>query len=385
LLASLSYIYLQNQIKISHFKILVFFFLLFNFTLFFFHPVISNDIYIYISQGRLISHGQINPYFHPYADFQNDPLFGQINTPWANNHTSVYGPIFLLVSTLITWLGGNSFIITLFLFKAAFIILNIACAYLVLKISADIKMFFLYAWNPLILFEFAANGHNDVITIFFVLISILFLFKNKEKNQKYFLLSYFFLLLSVLIKYITLPLLPIFIIVTSQFYRNRNEKLFYWLKISIVTLLVFFASFFFFWQGTNLFSGLKYYAIGGQDSIFWCPFIIILHFLSYNWPLFKNLSFIYLVSKSIFIFFYLTLLYTIIKHKVDKPTSPIIQYFSIAILIFYFFFFTWLVPWYFALLITLLILNYGFNKSKVSLIAANIFLFYGILYYLFLR
>ncbi|MBU1322856.1 hypothetical protein KKE75_02250, partial [Patescibacteria group bacterium] len=64
--------------------------------------------------------------------------------------------------------------------------------------------FWLFALNPLVLVETFINGHNDVVMMFFALLSYWF-FLNSKKFR-----SLLFLLLSASIKYATIVLLPLF-------------------------------------------------------------------------------------------------------------------------------------------------------------------------------
>jgi len=378
------YISLRQTATKNNFKIILIFFLLFNATLLFVWPIASNDLFVYISQGRLISFGHLNPYAHSYSSFSNDVLFNQINTPWTNNHTSIYGPIFLIISAILTPLGGNSLILSIFIFKLFFVFLNIVCGYLIYRITEKTEIFFLYAWNPLILFELAANGHNDVITIFLLLLSLFFIVRKNNRPLNIFY-SYIFLVLSALIKYFTLPLLPIYALATSAAYESWKEKAYYLLKLAVITLAILFLSFCLFWEGPNTFLDLNKYIIGNQTRAIWCPFIIVLYLLvPQTWNQ-NYIQIIYFTGKAVFLFFYLLLFALIAKDGKQAQSILLVKYFSITIFIFLTFFFTWLVPWYFTILITLLILYYGFSQSKLSLLTANFFLFYGVLYYLILR
>jgi hypothetical protein len=394
---SIAYIGIRQKINKYNFKIIFIFFLLFNLTLLFVWPIASNDLFVYISQGRLISLGHLNPYVNSYSSLMADPLFSQINTPWTNYHTSLYGPFFLTISAFLTLLGGNSLILSILLFKVFFVFLNIVCGYLVYKLSQSTEIFFLYAWNPLILFELAANGHNDVMTIFLLLLSLFFFLKVKEQTKKnYWLyLSYAFLLASVLIKYFTAILLPIFFIYTILLFKDKKEKFFYFTRLLVITIIILSTSYYFFWNGSKTLLELNSFIAGGVAGIFFSPFIItalifsivifagsekfLLHYHDY-------VSAICLISKFLFLFFYISLLYNILKkHSKKLEINSLNKYYALAFCFFIIFSLTWLMPWYFTMLITLLILYYGFSGSKLPLIASNFFLFYGILYYLILR
>src|SRR5207245_9216315 len=63
-----------------------------------------------------------------------------------------------------------------------------------------------FGWNPLVLWEISANGHNDVVMMAFVLLALLLLLTKRWP------LAFPALACAVLIKYISLVLLPIFVL-----------------------------------------------------------------------------------------------------------------------------------------------------------------------------
>jgi len=71
------------------------------------------------------------------------------------------------------------------------------------KIGAAVLCF---GWNPLVLWETAGNGHNDSLMMMFALLAILCLL------SEVWPLAFTFLACSVLVKYVSLVLLPVFIV-----------------------------------------------------------------------------------------------------------------------------------------------------------------------------
>ena len=104
--------------------------------------------------------------------------------------------------------------VALFIFKFTNLLIHIINTYLFYRISGKKKFAVLYGLNPFILIEAIANVHNDIIILFFVLISLYFLLKRKN-----LLLSIIALALATGVKYFTILLLPVVIL-----YHFRTEK-----------------------------------------------------------------------------------------------------------------------------------------------------------------
>jgi hypothetical protein len=101
---------------------------------------------------------------------------------------------------------------------------------------------------------------------------------------------------------------------------------------------------------------------------------------------FKNfISLGALSGKIIFLLSYLSLIGVIIKNKKLELKKHLILLFLICLTIFYATFFTWLMPWYFTVLIPLLFLYFYQSKNKYYLWAGHALTLYSLLYYLILR
>ncbi|NTU65116.1 MAG: hypothetical protein HGB05_17375, partial [Chloroflexi bacterium] len=71
-----------------------------------------------------------------------------------------------------------------------------------------------FAWNPLVLIEVAQNAHNDIIMIFFLLAAVWALTTTRRKDSPLLFdaLVCVFLALSVLTKFITIVIVPFFLL-----------------------------------------------------------------------------------------------------------------------------------------------------------------------------
>lgn len=369
----------RNNIKL---KTIILCFLLFSLTLLFVWPIGSTDIFSYIYQSRVLSEHHLNPYINTYSTLNNDSFYQIINNKWSA-FPSVYGPLFVIISSSLTFMGGNNFIFTLFLFKLFFIIINILCVYLIYKIFKSKKAIYLYAFNPLILYEFAINGHNDVLMILFLLLSLYFIFK-KDDNIKNYSLSLFFLVLSMLIKFISIIFIPILLLILLFRIKSIKKRIYFISSSILITLLTISALYFPFWKNTQTLSSLINQA-KNYSSILLSPLIFI------NSTLFNNLHIInyhslgILLSRIFFVLFYLILIIKIFKKRNRIKIKESIKYFCVSLIALYLSCFTWFMPWYLIALILLIILWQTTLKNDKYINIIHYITLYGILYYIILR
>lgn len=334
---------LQNK-----FKIIVFFFILFQLTLLFIPPIGSADVYNYVFRTKVLTHYHENPYLVPAGNFPDDNLAMHAQQGGGGNPL-IYGPFWLLISILPTILSGGTVFWGSLSFKAVAILFNAGTLYLIFKILEKIKPekkylgAFLYALNPFLLFEIANNGHNDIAMVFFVILSI-YLFI----QEKYYL-GLSFLTLSVLVKFISLILVPIYALMIM------NKKIGFFKKSSavLISILIFFTIVY----SSYMLAGGNIKIISGvskQASLYAVTYMSPLPFLI---ELTTNIS-----QKSIkqlgALFFIIIYFFLTLKIFALKKNSPInlIKYSFFAFFLYILVGNTSLLPWYFLWLMPLIIL-----------------------------
>ena len=195
-------------------------------------PWTSSDIFYYMGVGELDSRYNQNPYYITIKEYCNqniennnvkDTILEQGKIGYWSDTTVVYGPIAQLIFKICTLISIKNVNISLIIFKIINLIIHIANCHFIYKLIKKKKFVLIYGLNPFILLEFIGNVHNDIIVVFFILLTIYYL--KKEKIIK----SLLFLALGTGIKYFTILLLPVVII-----YHFRNEK-----KLSIRFLRCF--------------------------------------------------------------------------------------------------------------------------------------------------
>jgi hypothetical protein len=194
------------------------------------------DLFNYIFDARIVSHYQLNPYFHKPSDFFNDPMLNFMR--WTQR-TYPYGPSWLVLTVPLTLIGMDYFLPTFFMFKILMALSFLGSCYLIYKISEKIfpdnKLFnvIFFAFNPLVLIESLVSAHNDLPMIFFILLSI-YLFLQKKK-----VLSWTSNLFSIGVKFSTGALLPLFIL--SE-YLDRTGRKINWEKFFISSVILSLAT-----------------------------------------------------------------------------------------------------------------------------------------------
>lgn len=200
--------------------------------LFFAYPAIfSYDIFNYIATSKTLFFYRENPYIVMPMEFIGDPLL--LFTRGANK-IALYGPIWILTSGLSFISGFGNFIFTLFNFKLLIAAFYLGSLILISKITKNKVAVAIFALNPLIFLETLVSSHNDIVMMFFALLSVLFLMKKR------IFLAVVFILFSLLIKYSTIFLLPVFAYTIFKIIRKQNvnwEKVFF---ISFISMLIIF-------------------------------------------------------------------------------------------------------------------------------------------------
>jgi hypothetical protein len=129
------------------------------------------------------------------------------------NMKAVYGPLWLDIAALasaVTRGDPVALVVALKMISAAFFA---GCIFLLSVLADELSpsgarpalkdgALLLFAWNPAALFEFAGNGHNDVVMIFFLLLAILFAVRSRWASAGFAMAA------SIMVKYVTLLCLP---------------------------------------------------------------------------------------------------------------------------------------------------------------------------------
>lgn len=188
---------------------------------------LSYDIFNYVTTAKVAFHYHENPYVIYPIEFLGDPYLVFTR---ATNKTALYGPLWIGITALPFILGFGNFIFTLFLFKLVPLIFYLGICWSIYKLSNKLNVLY-FALNPLVLIETFVSGHNDVVMMFFALLSFYFIF------QKKFGFSIISLLCSILIKFSTMFLIPVYLF--AIFKKNTDqEKIFKYAAFSMFIIFL---------------------------------------------------------------------------------------------------------------------------------------------------
>ncbi len=169
-------------------------------------PSLSDDIYRYVWEGRLVSCG-INPFTCAPEDDALIPLRDTVIYPHINHRhlSTIYPPLALIIFSLAARLQA-----TIFTMNAVFLgfdLLTILVLLVTLRcLHLKVSRIILYAWNPLVIVEFAGSGHVDSAGIFFLMLA-LYLFTRRQHSACVIGLAAAFL--NKFIPFVFLLLLPL--------------------------------------------------------------------------------------------------------------------------------------------------------------------------------
>ena len=213
--------------------------LLFRLIFLFSLPVLSQDYFRFIWDGKLLLQG-INPYLSTPSEWLNNgdlpfknarELITGMGDLSAGNHTN-YPPLNQVFFALAALLGGKSILGAVMGMRIFIIAADVGIFYLGRKLLRHLKLpkdrIFWYFLNPFIIIELTGNLHFEGVMLFFLLGSLYLML------QKRWFWSAFLFACSVSVKLIPLLFLPLF-------FRKLGVKkaIFYYAVVGSLSLLFF--------------------------------------------------------------------------------------------------------------------------------------------------
>ena len=252
---------------------------LFNVGLLFGLPYQSIDALTYVAHGFMGGAFDLNPYGRAAAEIayngRTAGLARELATfGWLPVHgPSPYGALWTWIEVLAASLTGGV-AGALLLTKALVVAASLGCAALIWTILGRVRPedqllgTLVYLWNPLIVVEFAGEGHNDALMILFVLLSLLFTVTARPA------LSVMGVVLGVLVKYLPVIFAPAQAI---YLWRTRHSTSRLALSVSLAlgaSLLLAVALYWPFWIGADTFGavsrqGLPFLAPTPSGILYW--------------------------------------------------------------------------------------------------------------------
>lgn len=127
----------------------------------------SQDFYQYLFYGRMQAAYGANPYAVQPVGFWLDAWYGLIRWP---TQTSVYGPVWSLLSAGVAKVSGSNLAAAIVLMKTAIFAMDLSIMWSILRLARDRRDpehaagwgLLVYAWNPLVLITVPLGGLVDV-------------------------------------------------------------------------------------------------------------------------------------------------------------------------------------------------------------------------------
>lgn len=186
------------------------------------YPFLSHDFFNYMFDVKILTFYGKNPYFFKALDFPADHWIRFMH--WTHR-VYPYGPTFLPITLIPSFLSRGKFILSLFFFKLTFVLFYLSAVWVTNKIDKNKAL--IIATHPLIIIEGLITPHNDLIAMSLGLIGIYLLFNKSIWSRVLFVVS-------GLIKYSTLSILIL----------SKKNKLLNILAFIGILVPLFYLSFF---------------------------------------------------------------------------------------------------------------------------------------------
>lgn len=133
----------------------------FQVIVFFSYPILSTDIFSYVLSDRIDVVYHQNVWKTSPDNFKNDKFYGLAD--WTDK-TRIYGGVNQTIYSLATSVSGNDFLTNIASHKLVIFLFVVAT---MLVIPSAVVF-----WNPLFVIETVGSGHNDIIMLFFTVVSL---------------------------------------------------------------------------------------------------------------------------------------------------------------------------------------------------------------------
>lgn len=239
----------RGQPRAAAWRVVIVGALAFNAILLLLYPVDAADIFDNIVHGRMTALYGANPFYQSAIDFTQDRFFSY--AAW-DYYPTAYGPGWELLAAGAAKVAGDGVIANVLTFKMISVLAYAGTAALIaltLRKHAPARALYgvvLFAWNPLVLYVTAGNGHNDTVMVLFIALGLALL------TARRFTLAAAALTLGATIKFIPALLLPLAMLAglkAARTWRTRAIFLIATLAVCAVIAAGLYAPF---WRGGDI-------------------------------------------------------------------------------------------------------------------------------------
>jgi hypothetical protein len=259
----------RDQDRLRLFIVLVGGALLFSLTLLLQPKLFSDDIFVSIFSGRILTIYHADPLNTTPLQFSADPYFSWVIS--GRNTPNITGPLWLCITSVLVSIGRDP-VGTLLLFKGMAVLahlLNCLLVWSILSTGAPARRVLgtlLYAWNPLVLIELAGSGHGEgvlmTLLLFATWLSCVGMRTGRagaspaptgRKEQWYHIAALVVFGLAISTNLITLLLVPLFLWFTVRTERRLPYALWGFCWRALLTLTPAVLVWLPFWRGASTF------------------------------------------------------------------------------------------------------------------------------------
>ena len=242
----------------------------------------SYDLFNYMFDAKIVTYYNQNPYIHKALDFPGDPMLSFMH--WTHR-LYPYGPTWLGLTVPLSFVGMQFFLPTFFLFKTLISVSFLGTVFFIGKIlrkfSLKDELFGItfFALNPLVVIESLVSAHNDIVMMFLMTWALYLLMTNK------YVCSIILLILSIGVKFATVFVLPIYILILFLQRRRKevNWQLFFTAIAVIMIIPVILASYRANFQPWYLLNILPFAALVSKKYYVFIPSIFLSLFTTFEY------------------------------------------------------------------------------------------------------
>jgi hypothetical protein len=230
---------------------------LFSLTLTMGWPHLSIDVWTYVAQGEQALRGR-NPYVEPVKAVERTPIGAAlVERGWVAVHgVSPYGPLWTSLEAGVMRVSPDVATAARLL-KMTATAFSLACAVVIWLILGSVTPRLqlvgtvAYLWNPVVVVELAAEGHNDSVMIFFVLLSLFLWIRHRPASGVVALAA------GALVKIVTAILVPLEMVYAWRTTPNRRRLLGACALGGCAAIAIATAAYAPFWIGSATFEGIR--------------------------------------------------------------------------------------------------------------------------------
>jgi hypothetical protein len=318
LVYALIYLLIKKALTMPQKLVLVMVFLTVSIAFLMTTPLFSRDSYVYSLNSKNLCLYKLNPYLIERNHIKADPWLEIMGTTWVYQGTSLYGPVFSLLTYPLGCISTNLHL-TVVLYKFFNFLIFLVTGIVLLRFfdkQDKERVAFLYFLNPALLVHFVLDAHNNILGILLILLALY-----QIKNIK----SWLYFSISVLVRYSYLIFLPVVVLKRKGMIKNNLKGALLFVLLAVISFIPFNFPF------KSIYESFR--EVSALPCFHGCNFVR--QYLEYFAPI---PSFVY-----IFITF-ITYIYFLYNFLVKKFLPE--QFIIFSYLVFLFFGNKWMAPWY---------------------------------------